>query len=231
MFTVQIPRSIIAAASRFMAKNDVRYYLNGVKVEVYANVSYLIATDGHTLAVGRIEREQGCIMEGQGEIIIPREFVEKIKANGNNGLPIVLTVDDAKPDSAPFFTLDDCGAKTSAQSIEGRFPDHRKVIPHNPSGEAAHFNPEYLMRCQKAAHDLGSKIGHFNFAYNGQSAGLATFDANSDFLAVIMPMRSAAAETPAWAAENPESLYRVKSIETAWDMAYEEAADMLLLAD
>ena len=224
MFTIQISRPMLAAVSRFMAKQDIRYYLNGVKVEVYANVAYVVATDGHTMAIGRIERESGLLMEGQGEIILPAESVEKIKATGNNGLPIILSVEDPQEsgDKRQWFTLNDCGTKTTQQAIDGQFPDWRKVIPYKPSGEVAYYNPEYLMRCQKAAKDLGSKKGYFELAYNGNSGALVTF--TESVMAVLMPMRQDTAERPEWAGECPDNVGRECDLDKAWDSAIAEQA-------
>ena len=224
-FTLAIPRATIAAVSRFMAKQDIRYYINGLHVECYANIAYVVATDGHTLALGRVTREtSGDIMTGQGSLIIPREFVEKIKANGNNGMPVTLSVD------GEAFTLDDCGMKTSGKAIDGKFPDWRRVIPRKASGEAAFFNPEYLMRCFKAGQDLGSKRGAFQLAYNGKAAALVTFD-NLDVLAVVMPMREDPAECPEWVGENPEGFGRESDLEKAWTAALEiESAELPIAA-
>lgn len=223
MFTVTIPRQILSAVSRFKAKNDIRHYLNGVKVEAYANVAYVVATDGCALCAGKVERAEHWEMQGQGETIIPGELVEKIKAKGNNGLPLVLSVSDSGE-----ITLTDCGTKTTAQAIDGSFPDWRRVIPRNPSGEAANFNPEYLMLCYKASQDLGKKLGYFDFAQNGQSAALANL--RDDVLAVVMPMRGEPATLPEWVDVNPEGFGRESDLDKAWDEAIAQYADELAIA-
>jgi len=209
-FTLQIPRSYLAAVARFAAKDDIRYYLNGVLVEVHANIAYLVGTDGHTLAVARIARD-GENMAGQGSAILPRELVEKIKAKGNHGLALVLSVGEDGQ-----CTLNDCGTRTTSGAIDGKFPDWRRVIPRKVSGEAQFLQPDFLARCKKAAEDLGSKTGNFALGYNGNSAALVTYD-EPGILSVIMPMRGSACEAaPEWVGEDSANLGRL-TLAQAWD--------------
>ncbi|MGP1664347.1 MAG: hypothetical protein ACTS5I_00225 [Rhodanobacter sp.] len=46
MNTLTIPTAILAAVAPFMAKKDVRYYLNGAMVETAAGGLRAVATDG-----------------------------------------------------------------------------------------------------------------------------------------------------------------------------------------
>lgn len=221
MFTLTIPRNYLAAVARFRAVKDIRFYLNGMHVACYPSVAYITCTDGHTLCQARIERPEHAEPFGQGEAIIPSEFFDKVKANGNNGLALVLTVDGDN------FTINDCGMKTSGQVIDGKFPDVSRVIPRTVSGKPCFINPEFLMRCQKAAKDLGSKIGYFSLGYNGDESGnlhasLVMFQDPAVF-AVLMPMRADPVETcPEWVGENPLDVGRTLDVETAHDEAIKE---------
>lgn len=217
MTNINIQRDVLKAVSRFMAKQDIRYYLNGVLVEVYRNVAYLVATDGHRLAAARLERPDGETWE-PGEVIIPGECIAAALKSGNvaeRRLPLVLTVDGER------FEFDACGKVTAGKVVEGKFPDWRKVIPGKVSGEVAHFNAEYLIDCHKAAADLGSKfsppIGH-----NGDGAALIVL--RQDVLAVVMPMRGAdrPEESPEWVSEDSENLGRVLDVEAAHGEALAE---------
>lgn len=213
MTSINIQRDVLRAVSRFMAKEDVRYYLKGVLVEVFRNVAYLVSTDGHRMAVARLERPN-CETWEPCEAIIPGEGVAAALKSGNAAarrLSLVLTIDGAG------FTFNACGAKTAGKLIEGRFPDWRRVIPRKVSGERAHFNAEYLMDAHKAAEDLGCKfsppIGH-----NGD--GPAILELREDVLAVIMPVRAdAPEEAPAWVGEA-----LAEELDRAWDEALAEYA-------
>ena len=52
MATVNIYRTKLKAASRFMAVQDIRFCLNGLLIESNELQSRIVATDGHTLFAG-----------------------------------------------------------------------------------------------------------------------------------------------------------------------------------
>lgn len=71
MTTLTIPTAILAGVAPFMAKKDVRYYLNGARIESERGYIRAIATDGHALAV--------CDAPGTETVaacLLPREAVE-----------------------------------------------------------------------------------------------------------------------------------------------------------
>lgn len=220
MTKITLQRDILKAVSRFMAKEDIRYYLNGVKVEVHRAVAYLVATDGHRFAVARVKGSPAEPWE-PCEAIIPGEDVAAVLKRGSAAdrkLPVILTVE------GDSFEFDACGAITGGRPIDGRFPDWRKVIPAKVSGEVAQFNTEYLMECHRAAADLGSKhspgIGH-----NGNGAAL--LELRADVLAVVMPLHGEAPEvSPDWVREDSANVGRVMDPEAAHVEALSEALEM-----
>ena len=54
---ITIRTDIFAAVSLFRGLEDVRYYLNGIYLETGSQGARLVATDGHQLAVAKIEGE------------------------------------------------------------------------------------------------------------------------------------------------------------------------------
>lgn len=203
MATIQIQRSTIKAASHFMAQKDIRYYLNGILIESSPIETRACATDGHAMLLRQEDRKDD--NAGSAGIIMPAETVAMIlkwKAPFKSAadMPIVITVPD---DAAAEHRAEWCGQIAVFRPIDGKFPDYQRVIPKTLSGESAHFNPELLMRCQKAAIDLGtSKAGYFAFTQNGDSAAIATFSTQA--FAIVMPMRGdkADAADTSWA-RNP----------------------------
>lgn len=188
MATIQIQRSTIKAASHFMAQKDIRYYLNGILIESSPVETRVCATDGHAMLLRQEDRKGD--NAGSAGIIMPAETVAMIlkwKAPHKSAadMPIVITVPD---DAAAEHRAEWNGQIAVFRPVEGNFPDYQRVIPQALSGEAAHFNPELLMRCQKAAIDLGtSKAGYFAFTQNGESPAIATFSPQA--FAIVMPMR------------------------------------------
>jgi DNA polymerase III subunit beta len=203
MATIQIQRSTIKAASHFMAQKDIRYYLNGILIESSPVETRACATDGHAMLLRQEDRKDD--NAGSARIILPADTVAMIlkwKAPFKSAadMPVTITVpDDPKAEHRAEW----CGQIAVFRPVEGNFPDYQRVIPQSLSGEAAHFNPELLMRCQKAAVDLGtSKAGYFAFTQNGGSAAVATFSPQA--FAIVMPMRGEKADAAdtSWA-RNP----------------------------
>src|SRR5699024_10587457 len=57
-----------------MAHQDVRYYLNGLLLELDKKAIHVAATDGHRLAIARLEKET-LSEEAQVQSIIPRKAI------------------------------------------------------------------------------------------------------------------------------------------------------------
>jgi len=120
-----------------MAQQDVRYYLNGLLLEVESDRIRAVATDGHRLALHDIECKTG--VESIAQIIVPRkgamELVrlleggeEELKVQlSNNHIRIVL--------SDLIFT---------SKLIDGKFPDYDRVIPE--PGDTPVFADRELLR-------------------------------------------------------------------------------------
>ena len=185
---ISISRNKLKAASRFMAHDDVRYYLNGLLLESNATQTRVVATNGHTLFAAYDSAEDQIEFSG----IVPDTAIKQILGwKGKGDMPVVFTVNPAGEQRACWN-----GNTAVFQLIEGTFPDYTRILPTALSGEAAFYDPEYLMWCSKAAADLG---GPFAFKQNGDSPGIAVFSPQA--FAVVMPMRNGVAdvESLAWA--------------------------------
>lgn len=105
-----------------MAQQDVRYYLNGLLLEVSNNSLKAVATDGHRLAL-KIE-EIDYKNTNQIQVIIPRKAVIEL-----------IRLLDKKEDTAQVIIgknhirigMDQ--AVFTSKLIDGKFPDYEKVIP------------------------------------------------------------------------------------------------------
>ena len=188
MATVNIYRTKLKAASRFMAVQDIRYYLNGVLIESNEMQSRIVATDGHTMFCGYDDAKGDNVGSFAG--IMPADTVKAIlgwKASykSANDMPVVLTTSD---DPTGEHRAEWCGNVVIFRLIEGKFPDYTRVIPQSVSGLAGNYNPDYLARCKAAGIDLGnSKLYGINLTQNGDGPALVTFSPQA--FAIIMPMR------------------------------------------
>jgi DNA polymerase-3 subunit beta len=105
-----------------MAQQDVRYYLNGLMMEVVKGELQTVASDGHRLALSKNK----LIDENQSisQLIIPRKAAhELIKLMEKH----VGVVDLRVSKNSIKFIIGD--VELSAKLIDGRFPDFNNVIP------------------------------------------------------------------------------------------------------
>lgn len=117
-------RRLLEKTQFCMAQQDVRYYLNGLLLEVSGERLRAVATDGHRMALSDAALGQAFV--GERQCIIPRKGVLELVRfledsdvevevkGGTNHIRVVM--------KDLTFT---------SKLIDGRFPDYSKVIPHN----------------------------------------------------------------------------------------------------
>ncbi len=105
-----------------MAQQDVRYYLNGILMEVEAGKVKLVATDGHRLALSEIELDTGFSEDKQ--IIIPRKAVlELARLLESSDEPVSCAL------GQNHLRVETAGIVFTTKLIDGKFPDYQRVIP------------------------------------------------------------------------------------------------------
>jgi DNA polymerase III subunit beta len=111
-----------------MAQQDVRYYLNGLLLEMTDNQITSVATDGHRLALCQLTVDSDF---PEHKVIIPRKAVQEM-------LRLLANVEDEKvllSVSKHHFYLTSNTFTFISKLIEGRFPHYKKVIPKNNDKE------------------------------------------------------------------------------------------------
>ncbi len=106
-----------------MAEQDVRYFLNGMLLEVKNNKLYAVAADGHRLAMHYIELETDA---PNMRVIVPRKGI----------LEIMRIVDEASCNLQVLISKSHLQIKTNGMVItskllDGKFPDYDRVIPRD----------------------------------------------------------------------------------------------------
>jgi len=180
---ITISHDTIKALLLVAPKTDIRYYLNGVCVDVRQGTVTLVATDGHRLLAVQVAADDiQSAMEGQ--YIIPRETLEAVKpvkVPRSDNLPLTIEIVDAR------ITITGATTATSP-TIDGRFPDWRRVTPTSANNEPAQYQPEYIASFGKIGELFGGKNVKCVIHHNGLGAALVTFPA-SEALGVVMPLR------------------------------------------
>lgn len=108
-----------------MAQQDVRYYLNGMLFELDGAKLLTVATDGHRLALSKIELEES-VTEELFQAIVPRKGVmeaNKLLSSAEGESIIEFNSNHLR------ITLGDY--IFTSKLVDGRFPDYDKVLPKN----------------------------------------------------------------------------------------------------
>ncbi len=121
-------KRLIDATSFSMAQQDVRYYLNGMSLETEGNLIRTVATDGHRLALCRLQYEGAPLPEKQ--VIIPRKGVMEISRlieDDEQAVKIQIGDNHIRIFSTKFIF--------TSKLVDGRFPDYRRVLPKDGDKE------------------------------------------------------------------------------------------------
>ncbi|MDJ0653069.1 MAG: DNA polymerase III subunit beta [Xanthomonadales bacterium] len=115
-------KKIIDGTSFAMANQDVRYYLNGLLLELRKGMLRSVATDGHRLAIADVDADLA--VDGVEQMIIPRKGV----------LELVRLLDDKDDDLTVQFGRSHVRVQLSdgtftSKLIDGKFPDYESVVP------------------------------------------------------------------------------------------------------
>ena len=107
-----------------MAQQDVRYYLNGLMLEVSSNTLRAVATDGHRLAY--CEKETNADISDIKQVILPRKGVlELVRLLNDSDETVKITL------GSNHLQVEFNEIRFTSKLIDGRFPDYNRVMPEN----------------------------------------------------------------------------------------------------
>lgn len=181
-----IPTKLLNAINQFASKKDVRYYLNGVLLELRAGVVRLVATDG-TIAAACVLPDATDLPDG--EWIMPNAMVDAIiKAKANN-VVVAFGPDSVEKGTCATLSVNLNGAQMSYRSVEGKFPQWRRVIANAHYEEVpANFDAALLGVIARASKLSGSsKWGYFGLRPQGSRSALFSIE-GSNIVGVIAPL-------------------------------------------
>ncbi len=122
--------SLIGRVKFAMSTEETRYYLNGIFLHIpeaepgQEKLLVAAATDGHRLAVSKIEIPEGA--EELPDSIIPRKLIgELYKIVENNDDDVTIRINK----NTILFEMDKI--RLIGKLIDGTFPDYTRVIPAN----------------------------------------------------------------------------------------------------
>jgi DNA polymerase-3 subunit beta len=145
--TVRLPQKEfkrqLAQVAYAMAAQDIRYYLNGLLMQVLDKELRMVATDGHRLALSSNTLDEDY---PRTEVILPRKTVLELArqlSDSEDPVEIIITGNQACFRFGPIELI--------TKLIEGKFPDYERVVPQgNPKLVVAH-RASLLSALQRAA--------------------------------------------------------------------------------
>ena len=115
-------KELIDKTAFAMALQDVRYYLNGLLLEVSAGLLRAVATDGHRLAY--CEKQADCDLAEMKQVIVPRKGIQELVRllnDSEDALNVILGSNHIRVEVGDI--------RFTSKLIDGRFPDYNRVIP------------------------------------------------------------------------------------------------------
>jgi DNA polymerase-3 subunit beta len=107
-----------------MGQQDVRYYLNGMLLELGNGELRAVATDGHRLALCQVKVS----LEGESnqQVIVPRKGVLELQKLLKDEGELSIAV------GSNHIRAQVGAIRMTSKLIDGRFPEYSRVIPVNP---------------------------------------------------------------------------------------------------
>ena len=122
--TLEIAQSVVKRlidrTAFAMAQQDIRYYLNGMLLELKAGRLRMVATDGHRLALCTAKE---AVSTGDAAIIIPRKGVLELSRllDTDESIRLVIGSNHIRAANQQFtFT---------SKLVDGKFPEYERVLP------------------------------------------------------------------------------------------------------
>lgn len=127
-----------------MAQQDIRYYLNGLLMEVNGNVLHVVGTDGHRLSYTSTHLTTEF---EKTEVILPRKTVIELTKllNEQSDKPVMVELLNGQVS----FEFEDI--QLISKVIDGKFPDYNRVIPNNHQNHFMVDRLQILSALQRAS--------------------------------------------------------------------------------
>lgn len=175
---IKVSKILLESALIFQAKNDIRYYLNGICFKADGRVC---STDGHRAFVGG--KHEGDLKD---DVILsitksPTKKYDYAEIDTDTGIVSYHT------DTTLRIGVGIC------EVIDGKFPDIDRVIPKETAPtDRIGFNASYLASIEKVAKLFNPKLASVLFELNGHTnatvAKLTSYNGEEAKI-IVMPMR------------------------------------------
>ena len=198
---------LVAAICEFKAKNDIRYYLNGVYVEpLESGGAVIVATNGHCMGIWR---DTAAIVERAAILRIGKQLREACRETDDGHLELIdgrLAVTNGKKTEYHVQPNGEKDGEVMPWEIESaKYPNWKAVFPVEcQTGPMGMFNAGYLKLVNKALKIVtGTDFSGITLRQSDENKSIfVSCGFLPDFAAIIMSMRDdRKINYPAWLAE------------------------------
>lgn len=146
--TISVAKSelaeILDRAAFAMAHQDVRYYLNGLLLELRSGALRGVATDGHRLSI--VEVKSAHDFDDRSQMIVPRKGVlelQRMMSDGAGNVGVSFGRNHVRVDMTD--------GQFTSKLIDGKFPDYESVVPAAAERKARINRLEFREALQRVA--------------------------------------------------------------------------------
>ena len=119
-------KALLEKVSFSMANQDVRYYLNGMLLDISEKEILAVTTDGHRLAISKISDIDNSANDCDQKIIVPRKGILELTRllDSTSELPVTLQISDN------HIRINKDHIRFTSKLIDGKYPDYQAAIPN-----------------------------------------------------------------------------------------------------
>ncbi|MDA9689559.1 DNA polymerase III subunit beta [Betaproteobacteria bacterium] len=170
-------KTLLDSVSFSMAIQDVRYYLNGLFLQVNGKELIAVTTDGHRLCFNKITIPSLDNSTESMSCIVPRKAVIELQK-------VLSTTKDIKDKNVEisihsnYIQLCLPGKRLISKLIEGNYPDYQKVIPNDSKYKVMFNKKDFLEKLTRVSILTSDKYRGIRITLDGETAVLQS--TNSD---------------------------------------------------
>jgi len=117
-------KRLLDKTSFCMANQDVRYYLNGLLMDITNGQINTVSTDGHRLALCELNDESISVAE-RSSIIVPRKGALELSRllESSSDVPVTIQL------SGNHIRVEKDNIRFTSKLIDGKYPDYQAAVP------------------------------------------------------------------------------------------------------
>ena len=167
-------KALLDSVSFSMAIQDVRYYLNGLFLQVNGMELIAVTTDGHRLCFNKIIISSLKESSESLSCIVPRKAVIELQKILSNEKDIEIDICI----HSNYVEISLPGKRLISKLIEGNYPDYQKVIPNDSKHKVMFNKNDFLEKLNRVSILTSDKYRGIRITLEGETAVLQS--TNSD---------------------------------------------------